>query len=259
MRKKARAKPALIFHQRSDGTVYCKNEEIEHFAYAQLRWLDKDYFKTPKPLDPERFVQDYLGVTVQFQRLTSLGDVLGATILEPGSIEILNEEDQKELRPAARGEIYIDTKACYDNDCVVNYTIMHEAWHRQFDMDSSGACLCRGFCLADTVKEIVQDHSKPVKDWREYRADKYSSYILMPKKFVRIKYKEIRAEYSGSRITGGKVRFGWKVIAELADFFTVSKAAMLNRVRELGLISGNVYESMKNYRPQKKTAMNESP
>ena len=43
-----------------DGVLVIYDEELETFAYAQLKDYDKNYFKTPHALDVDDFVENYL-------------------------------------------------------------------------------------------------------------------------------------------------------------------------------------------------------
>lgn len=42
------------------GVLQVRDEELERFAYSQLKDYKKDYFKTIQPLNVDDFIENYL-------------------------------------------------------------------------------------------------------------------------------------------------------------------------------------------------------
>jgi hypothetical protein len=227
------------------GELVVHKKDIERFAYRQLREWKKDYFSEPKALNVDSFVENQLKFDVNYQQLSPNGTIFGVTIIKDGVIQIINEEGCPEKRLAKRGEIFVDQEACHKKNGVINYTILHESWHRQFDMDTAPAFLCRGFCVEDSQKDI---NGYQERNWMEWHAEVYPSFLLMPTPFVRTIWAQKHDEYLlGKRFSTGKVRLGWRIVSEMAEFFGASKSAMMIRLKELKLLSQDMYDAMKNY------------
>lgn len=81
----------------------------------------------------------------------------------------------------------VDLEAC-GNDTRANFTIIHEAGRSQFDMKVIPDVLENKTVIQDTYLMIggtlFKVKSRSSKDWMEHHADKYATFILIPKKFV---------------------------------------------------------------------------
>jgi Zn-dependent peptidase ImmA (M78 family) len=82
-------------------------------------------------------------------------------------------------------------------------------------------------------------------DWEEYHANMYAKFILMPKKFVVELFTTYRKDkFPTRKITKAHAKRAWAIIIEVADYLGVSHTAMAYRVKELGLISEEVFDAM---------------
>jgi Zn-dependent peptidase ImmA (M78 family) len=96
-------------------------------------------------------------------------------------------------------------------------------------------------------RTLFKVKSRTPKDWMEHHADKYAAFILMPKKFVVKLFKEKHKEYfkGERRLTKYHPNRTWLMIASIAKTLSVSKKAMAYRLRDLGLISEEIFLSLK--------------
>ena len=239
-----------------NGILVIKDDELESFAYAQLRDYDKNYFKEPHALDVDDFVENYLGRKMIFYKLSLDKSVLGMTAISDGKISIVNSNKKLDVQIFPKGTICIDLEAC-ESETRTNFTIIHEAGHSQFDMNVNPAVLENKAVIQDTYLMIRDSvyivKGKSEKDWLEHHANKYATYVLMPKQFVRKLYKQKHKEFFGSerRVTKAHPGRTWLMIASIAEILKVSQKAMAYRIKNLGLISEDVFQSLDLYKQRK--------
>lgn len=232
-----------------DGVLVICDEKLEDFAYAQLRDYDKDYFKTPHALDVDDFVENYLHRKIVYYKLSLDKSVLGLTAISDGKIPVVNSSNQLDVRMFPKGTMCIDLEAC-ESEARANFTIVHEAGHSQFDMNVNPAVLDHGSVIQDTYLMIggtlLKVKARTPKDWMEHHADKYATFVLMPKKFVVRLFREKHKEYFGHkrRLTKHHPKRTWLMIASIAELLKVSKKAMAYRLKDLGLISEEIFLSL---------------
>ena len=136
-----------------DGVLVIYDEELETFAYAQLKDYDKNYFKTPRALDVDDFVENYLHRKVIYYKLSLDKSVLGITAISDGKISVVNSDNKLDVKIFPKGTMCIDLDAC-DSETRANFTIIHEAGHSQFDMNVNPAILENKSVIQDTYLMI---------------------------------------------------------------------------------------------------------
>lgn len=231
----------------NSGVLIIKDIDLEAFAYAQLKDYDKDYFKQPHPLDVDDFVEFYLQRNILYYNLSFEKECLGLTAISDGKIPIINSKKKVELKWLPKGTICIDLEAC-KNEARTNFTIIHEAAHSQFDTKVNPEILNSTFAIKDdcfAISEATKKRKSP-KDWIEHHADKYATYILMPKKFVKILFNEQhKLLFKGkTRLSKNNSRKTWLLITHIAKFLHVSNEAVAYRIRDLNLISESIFLSL---------------
>lgn len=82
----------------SKGILQVKDKELEDFVNAQLRDYKKDYFKTIQPLDVEDFIENYLKIKIEYQKLSPNKSILGTTAISDGILPIISDEGKFEYR-----------------------------------------------------------------------------------------------------------------------------------------------------------------
>ena len=232
-----------------DGVLVITDEELEAFAYAQLKDYDKYYFKTSHALDVDDFIENYLQRNVIFYKLSLDKSVLGMTAISDGRISVIDSDNKLDVKVFPKGTMCIDLDACESNTRA-NFTIIHEAGHSQFDMNVNPSVLENKSVIQDTYlmigKALLKINTRTPKGWMEHHANKYATYILMPRKFVVRLFKEKHKEYfkSKRRLTKKHPTRTWLMISSIADTLNVSKEAMAYRLRDLDLISEEVFLSL---------------
>ncbi len=230
------------------GVLQVKDEELEAFAYAQLKDYKKDYFKVPFALNVDDFIENYLKIKVQFQRLSPNNSRYGMIAISSGVVPVMNEENKPDLRFFEKGTICVDLEACKNDEHIIGFTLIHESAHSQFDLYVNKALLdgetyINDEKLLDGKNLIVKRRTQ--KDWMEYHANKYTSYILMPAQFVRKLYKQKHAEIMpGQRLGARQRKLIWKMIYAVAEELNVSGTAMAWRFLTLGIISQSLFDAL---------------
>lgn len=232
-----------------DGVLVISDEQLEAFAYAQLKDYDRNYFKNPHALDVDDFVENYLHRKLIYYKLSLDKSILGMTAISDGRISVVNSDNKLDVKVFLKGTMCVDLEAC-GNDTRANFTIIHEAGHSQFDMKVIPDVLENKKVIQDTYLMIggtlFKVKSRSSKDWMEHHADKYATFILMPKKFVTKLFKEKHKEYfkGERRLSKHRPKRTWLMIASIAEILNVSKKAMAYRLRDLDLISEEVFLSL---------------
>lgn len=228
------------------GVLQVKDKELERFAYAQLKDYKKGYFKTPHPLDVDDFIENYLKINVQFQRLSANNSIYGMTAISSGFVPIINEDGSPDARYFEKGTICVDLKACKNDEHIISFTLIHESAHSQFDKYVNENLLDGETYIAD--KNILESKNliikrKTQKDWMEYHANKYASFILMPGQFVKKLFKQKHDEIMPRQRLGVRQRkLIWKMIYSVANELNVSGTAMAWRFLTLGIISQSLFD-----------------
>lgn len=232
-----------------NGILVIKDDELEAFAYAQLKDYDKHYFKNPHALDVDDFVENYLQRNVLYYKISLDKSVLGMTAISDGKISIIDVDGKLDVKLFPKGTICVDLDAC-ESETRINYTIIHESGHSQFDMNVNPSILENKTVIRDTYLTIGGAFSKlrvkTEKEWIEHHADKYATFILMPKKFVVRLFKEKHKKFFSTKRRLSKLhpKRTWLMIASIAEILHVSKMAVAYRIRNLGLISEEIFNSL---------------
>lgn len=230
------------------GVIVISDNDIERFAYRQLRDFRSGYFDSPGPLPIDEFVENYLGIDVFYCGLSLDGSVFGATALNDGAFPILDSYGSVTLKTTTKGNIFIDESAC-KRMTTLAFTLAHEAGHSQFDTNVNFKRLELNDTVVDTVSDLFgqlpTSRIRTARDWMEHHANRYAVYLLMPKPFVRKLWAVWRSEFfSGKRVTASKPKRLWLVINHIANDLGVAQISIAYRLRELNLISENQFASL---------------
>ena len=230
------------------GVLQVSDIELEEFACAQLKNYRKDYFKKPHPLDVDDFIENYLHLKVEYQKLSPNKTKYGMTAITDGLVPIVADDTGNfEWRFFKSGTIGIDIEACKSDEHIVNFTLCHEAGHSQFDLyvdkdllDGNGNYIDDMDILDGSIYKKRTD-----RGWMEYHASKYASFLLMPAVFVRklykIKHKEIMP---GQRLGVRQKKLIWKMVYAIANELNVSATAMAWRMLVLGIFSKQLFDAL---------------
>lgn len=231
------------------GVLQVTDKMLEDFAYRQLKKYKDDYFREPHALDVEDFVENYLRINIEYQKLSPNKSLLGLTAITSGIIPIIDSETgEMSTRHLEKGTICIDLDSCNNNEGIVGFTTMHEAAHAQFDMHVDKSLLNKKNVIEEKKTFDYRIFTKTMKtqnDWMEYHANKYACYVLMPASFVKKLYKLKHDEIMiGQRLSIKKKKLIWKMVYAVANVLNVSATAMAWRFLSLKIISKKLFDAL---------------
>lgn len=197
-----------------------------------------DYYGTEKfPLhgiDVDDFATKYMKMKVRYANLDcGNNEILGVTAYDKTDI-LLDENDPKSI-------IHIDSDTIILNSSLSspekrgrrNFTLAHECGHQAIyllePIRVSYSCRIAGkkYSLRDLRTE---------NDWSEWQANTFSAAFLMPRYLIEYffyitKHAPKVVIYPGGNLLRSERQF----IKQMADFFGVSRTAMLIRLKQLQL------------------------
>ena len=163
-------------------------KQIEQIAIGILDDYNPNLLKKPQPLDVDRFLEQYLQVTIDYKFLTHCGLYLGMTVFfDSDKVPVYNpDRDRAE---------YISCKAntvIFDN-CLLEesqehryaFTGAHEAAHVLLHSDYFNAQRARALNDPPIIQCEAEEHrsgqlGRSDRDWLEWQADALGAAFLMP-------------------------------------------------------------------------------
>lgn len=232
------------------GVLQVTDKELEAFAYAQLKDYKRDYFRKPHPLDVEDFIENHLQIRVEYQKLSPNKSRYGTTAITNGVVPIVADDTGGfECRYFESGTICVDLEACKNDPHIINFTLCHEAAHSQFDLHVDRELLDGTGNYLDDAENVLDGavrRRRTDRDWMEYHASKYSSFLQMPARFVKKLYKTKHNEIMpGQRLGVRQTKLIWKMIYAIAKELNVSATAMAWRMLSLKIISKSLFDALK--------------
>lgn len=203
-------------------------EALEREAERFLMQYCREAVECPQPVPIRKIAEDKMGLTLITDK--SLSDdlsVFGETIFAESDVDVLAEEESEKLHCAA-GTVLLDQDVFMTRNMgSYNFTLAHEVYHWYAH---------RAYMLMRMQTQHIQAvqrcyvngsgrHSP--EELAEIQANAMAARILMPRKAVQIKYREVLEKYGAA---------DEMVVADLAIFFAVSKQAMRIRLKGLGLM-----------------------
>lgn len=188
------------FRCQKNGVPILSHKEIEDDAENFIKDFDADILKHPRAVDIEKFVEFYLGLTLEYNNLSHCGLILGRMVFnDTDRIPIYDAESRRaEYISASRGTVIIDNTIVEDEHRLRS-TMGHEAGHWIYQqsyyytdpqqltlfgmMDMMGTA-CRKSDIEGgdgTKRTLTTDH-----DWLEHQAKYFSAAILMPREAMRV-------------------------------------------------------------------------
>jgi len=178
---------------------YLTYDALEQYAEQVVADFVPERLNNPGALDVDRFIEYYLGLSVEYHRICYDRRVLGMTAFNDGCIDVANENTGlPEPIPVSKGTIVIDTSLTVSKRSIprLRFTMMHEGaghWllHRKaFSPDNpfGPAGVYQNQYLA--AKEGRDDYSSSKKEktdnqYMERQADFLAAAILMPRPALR--------------------------------------------------------------------------
>ena len=235
------------FKVKSNGVPILSKEEIDGIGEQYVKAFCPEVLSHPAPVDIEFFVENYLGITPDYQYLSNNGIYLGMTVFNDTNMVPIFDPGtgRAEYISAKARTIIIDNRLLEESQQHrYRFTLGHEAGHDifhsaffgynpdqlpLFDMGTAPMIQCRTDCGSTSKKtpKFWDDH-----DWMEWHANRLSSAILMPRSAVERLVEGVRSERRDS------IRRATMVFA-VAETFDVSFEAAMYRLKDLGFIPKN--------------------
>lgn len=238
------------FRTTHNNVPILSKKEIEAFGERYIREFCPEALKIPQAIDVDAFVEQYLGMTIDYQYLSNDGRYLGMTVFNDTDRVIIYDPEKNEadyLHADAR-TVIIDSSLVEDHRIAsqrhrYRYTMGHEGGHDIFHSafyyyDPDQISLFDG-CIQERIPMVqcrVNSFSKTAepgnwKQWTdedrmEWQANYFSSVLLMPETPVRMLADSYRRKYFSDA----------HIIKGVVDTFDVSMEAATYRCRELGLV-----------------------
>ena len=235
------------FKVKSNGVPILSKQEIDGIGEQYVKAFCPEVLSHPAPVDIESFVENYLGITPDYQYLSNNGIYLGMTVFNDTNMVPIFDPGtgRAEYISAKARTIIIDNRLLEESQQHrYRFTLGHEAGHDifhsaffgynpdqlpLFDMGTAPMIQCRTDCGSTSKKtpKFWDDH-----DWMEWHANRLSSAILMPRSAVERLVEGVRSERRDS------IRRATMVFA-VAETFDVSFEAAMYRLKDLGFIPKN--------------------
>jgi len=193
----------ITFHcnkRRKDGTPIIKDTDVIAFAEAQLADYRPELLEKPGRIDPEHFIEKYLGATIDYQDIyyeEGESSIAGATVFNDEYVRVFDKDNlciKKILVDA--GTIIIDNKTIEPGkEGYERFTKLHEAGHfsmhqavyRKFPGQMSLFDLIGGgepennivLCKRESI-ENPRRYLETEEDFREHQANVYAAALEMP-------------------------------------------------------------------------------
>jgi len=234
---------------------YLTYDVLEDYAEQVVADFAPERLKNPGVLDVDRFIEYYLGLSVEYHRICYDRKVLGMTAFNDGRIDVADEDTglPKPL-PVKKGTIVIDTSLTAKRNVPrLRFTMMHEGaghWmlhNKAFSADNpfGPAGVYKNQYLA--AKEGRMDYSRSQKERTdiermERQADFLASAILIPRPALRVTFREFFKFFDEKprRIVRGTSLLDDSYAKQLPEYvaktYNVSNRAALIRLEKLTAI-----------------------
>lgn len=222
-------------------------EDIEHISAA----VTHDFLSTVPAaeqkyaVDIDALAKEYLGLDVSYRTLSEDGSVLGVTAYSDTAYTCkLNGEGI--VVPLKRSHILIDRRLLGFYEPKKNrrrrFTLAHECAHQiLFQLEAPEVqAACRkpyAMCRARRPRLL-----RTREDWREWQANTLGAALLMPADRLGQAVRELHGELPLVFHDGYPTMRSRLIIEHLCSRFSVSRAVMTIRLRQLGFITQNELE-----------------
>lgn len=234
-------KPELKY--KANGVPIISNKELDQIGERMAIDFDPSLMLDPHPIDIDRFIENYLGLQLDYMYLSHCGVYLGTMVFQTTDhLPVYSpEKNRAEYAHADAGTVIIDSSLERDDqEHRYRFTAAHEGSHGILhpnyflnsigseDRDETGiyvrcradfrTCRQRGLLLPMTDDERV-----------EQQANRLSAAILMPQNSVKLLF--ARDPYNRKE--------SWVLAAlnRMSEVFNVSAEAAFYRLKALELIN----------------------
>lgn len=214
------------------------------------------------PVDVDAFLEFYLGLQVEYKKLSYSNLVLGLTAFNAGYIQVFDEATKQPLPIYVQaGTVIVDTSLLNKrNEARLRFTLMHEAAHwlmhqRAFSAENTFFINEKYDNQYLAAKEGRIDYSRCQSERNdteriERQADFLASALLMPRPALRTAYRQYFRYYDQRPMRIVRGTDSWhdchaiQLPQYIAQQFHVSKRAALIRLEKLNAIvnKGSVWD-----------------
>lgn len=229
------------YRVKKNGVPILKREEIDIIGENFVMDYQPEILTEPGPVDVERFVEYYLGMTTDYQYLSHNGIYLGMTVFNDTKVPIYSPETQRaEYISAKARTVIIDNNLLEESQTHrYRFTLGHEGGHDIFHtayyaynpnqeslfLEAEDPMIrCRVAGQRTTDSRFWND-----EDWMEWQANAFSSAFLMPTSAV------YAVANCFSRHSG--FLHDYLLVHDVARIFDVSTESATYRLQGLGLIN----------------------
>lgn len=209
-------------------------ERLEKEAERFLMQYCREALEQSQAVPIRQIVEEKMGISLIVDK--SLSDdlsVFGETVFMDSDVDVLADGEPEKLHCKA-GTILLDPDVLMmRNMGSYNFTLAHEVYHwyahrayMLLRMENAGQESAVQQCYV-----YNNDSSRTPAALAEIQANAVAARILMPRRTVVRKYKELQKKYGTTEEM---------VVADLAIFFEVSRQAMRIRLEELGIMVNTV-------------------
>lgn len=214
------------------------SEDFYRGAYADA--------KRPFCFPIDRLASVYLSLNVSYACLSDDGSVLGVTAYKDTEYAV-ETGDVTKVISLKRNQVLLDRSLAVlaENFTIVRrrrFTLAHECAHQiLFQLEAQeGSAACRkpyALCMARRPRLL-----RTREDWREWQANALGSALIMPADRLEQAIRELHWELPLVFHDGYPTIRSKLLIEHLCSRFSVSRAAMTIRLRQLGFITQNAPE-----------------
>ena len=223
-----------------------------HLCYEDLRGMAlqllADYYGTKelpfRPLDPLDFAKNYMKLTVRYENLSYGRRVILGCIAYENTVLEINPGDPKSYIPIAERTVFLDESLKKDKQRGRrNFTLAHECSHQAIYLlnpEAYGRGQWRTPGERYSLRELTTEN-----DWFEWQANALAAELLMPVHLVTKVMSNLGYHGKVPIYPDDKLLYQERcLLRRAADYLGVSKAALLIRFKQLGLLD---YRSREEY------------
>ena len=236
---------------------YITYDALEEYAENLVHDFSPKSLHTPGTVDIDRFIEYYLGLSIDFRHIHYDRTILGMTAFSDGVIDVLNiDTNQPETMVLKKGTVIIDTSLSLKRNIKRRrFTIAHESSHWLLHRKALApenpygniGAFQNQYLAAKTGKIDYSRSDKERNDIErmERQADFLASAILMPRPALRKSYKMFFSSINEKRRILVKdcknpkeKEYANQLALYVSDVYNVSKRAASIRLEKLGAIVG---------------------
>ncbi len=234
----------LCLRYSANGVPILSNNGIDSHAEALIADYDPSLLKTPRALDVDDFIENYVGLRMHYTDLSHKGFIWGRMVFRNTKILVYDPEKNCADEEAVDGNTIVIDNSLLDEkkEHALRSTAMHECshgiyhfpyfcWGRKCTTDRQPYTSCEAKNIIGPDR--VTGGLRTDMDWIEHQAKYFSAAILMPRKSLVRLCKSTFIRYGISENYLGNENDA--LAAYVAKLYNVSCASARIRIRQLGL------------------------